>query len=255
MVTKQFAKRNISRSCSSRCPLITLFFRMITVVGRHSLNPRMRTTVYQLIDALWLCWCSRSLKTYFFGSLFQDFHYDLYSSTAPEVVKPLLAQNRFHRQEKTLTTWDLRMADPVRIIDLDEEVWSLWTGRGCDAKNTTCNLGSFVVGTEHIIIDIYIDLWFESSSFENNKMYTFIFSKQFKFSVFSSERKKVKFLELPHDVTWSPGADCGWHRGWCLPGHGGHWTGGQGNFGFETSFFREKHVGYWMCIVFFFVCL
>ncbi len=26
------------------------------------------------------------------------------------------------RQEKTLTTWDLRMADPVRIIDLDEEV-------------------------------------------------------------------------------------------------------------------------------------
>ncbi|CAJ1370922.1 unnamed protein product [Effrenium voratum] len=28
-------------------------------------------------------------------------------------------------QEKTLTTWDLRMADPVRIIDLDEEVLAL----------------------------------------------------------------------------------------------------------------------------------
>lgn len=35
---------------------------------------------------------------------------------------PLANKTPKTRQEKTLTTWDLRMADPVRIIDLDEEV-------------------------------------------------------------------------------------------------------------------------------------
>lgn len=68
------------------------------------------------------------LKLTFLRDFLSEFHH-LFSSFFNIIIFNIHKSSTNHkkarknppRQEKTLTTWDLRMADPVRIIDLDEE--------------------------------------------------------------------------------------------------------------------------------------
>lgn len=63
------------------------------------------------------------------------------------------------RQEKTLTTWDLRMADPVRIIDLDEEVLSI-SSTPDDAFLATAGTGQVVkAGAKQRVSSPRVQVW------------------------------------------------------------------------------------------------